>query len=494
MRFIRRTLLCLVVGVTAFGAAGWGLKPRPTWSVPLESGPIHEMFLSHSLAGQNHEPIWIEANDLSDVTVDAKSYIAFDPRTGKRLRSWTKPPEWRPDSEIPDSDRLLLFRSAKENPDGSGAEFWNVYVDPTIEPKLIRMEGEWKIADDYIHAWRAEYVDGGLIVQRRRMSDGAALPPITLKGQLPDSRGRRIDYSANQNLIAVAKARDDDDEGGFEAILIEASSGRVVRTLKPDLTDKVVKGPLTSVHFGGVGESVHLWAGVSPNFGSWEFRVSDGAPIVAHPVTPPKDAEGKVDFDYDLSDVDGQVVVANCIEPPASWVTLHRADETETQWHRIPAAVSLEYQIVCTVGGSAKSDHVVGAMATRIPQTDRMIVQTAEPSLTAMVPGALKGWLPGSLPAEEKEAVCRWHDWKTGAWRDVGCRHPDYVQVRTNELIVIASDAKEATVLESYPLPPRDPKPPAIIITALCMAGTWWLCARRYGRRMRLAGLTRSGR
>ena len=28
MRLVRRTLLCLVVGVTAFGAAGWGLRPR----------------------------------------------------------------------------------------------------------------------------------------------------------------------------------------------------------------------------------------------------------------------------------------------------------------------------------------------------------------------------------------------------------------------------------------------------------------------------------
>jgi len=35
MRLFRRTLLCLVVGVTSFGAAGWVFRPKATWSTEL---------------------------------------------------------------------------------------------------------------------------------------------------------------------------------------------------------------------------------------------------------------------------------------------------------------------------------------------------------------------------------------------------------------------------------------------------------------------------
>src|SRR4051812_42993316 len=35
MRLFRRFLLCLVVGVTAFGAAGWGFRPRASWELSL---------------------------------------------------------------------------------------------------------------------------------------------------------------------------------------------------------------------------------------------------------------------------------------------------------------------------------------------------------------------------------------------------------------------------------------------------------------------------
>ena len=35
MRLVRRSLLCLVVGVAAFGVAGWGFRRRASWSVRL---------------------------------------------------------------------------------------------------------------------------------------------------------------------------------------------------------------------------------------------------------------------------------------------------------------------------------------------------------------------------------------------------------------------------------------------------------------------------
>src|SRR5262245_7529559 len=80
MRLFRRFILCVVVGVTAFGAAGWMLRPRASWSTTLEAGRI--AFAIYPCASPDHgAPMWVCVYiGWFDCAV-----FAIDPHTGERL-------------------------------------------------------------------------------------------------------------------------------------------------------------------------------------------------------------------------------------------------------------------------------------------------------------------------------------------------------------------------------------------------------------------------
>src|SRR3954469_17510635 len=58
MRLFRRTLLCLVVGVTAFGVSGWLLRPKPNWEVDLGGADGWHRLAGESTCNQTDHPIW----------------------------------------------------------------------------------------------------------------------------------------------------------------------------------------------------------------------------------------------------------------------------------------------------------------------------------------------------------------------------------------------------------------------------------------------------
>src|SRR5262245_14697532 len=60
MRLFRRSLHCLVGGVTAVGAAGWALRPRPRWTVQTP-GPFR-LIVGGWHEFSNDDPIWIESD------------------------------------------------------------------------------------------------------------------------------------------------------------------------------------------------------------------------------------------------------------------------------------------------------------------------------------------------------------------------------------------------------------------------------------------------
>lgn len=60
MRLFRRFILCLVVSVTAFGAAGWGFRPRASWEVETPGLYRHIVGSGHQLS--DDDPVWIESN------------------------------------------------------------------------------------------------------------------------------------------------------------------------------------------------------------------------------------------------------------------------------------------------------------------------------------------------------------------------------------------------------------------------------------------------
>jgi len=122
-----------------------------------------------------------------------------------------------------------------------------------------------------------------------------------------------------------------------------------------------------------------------------------------------------------------------------------------------------------------------------IPGRAQYLVQTVEPSIAGAIPEALASRLPESWASRASAPRVRWYDASRDEWRDAGPADARTFQARADSLFVVAETPERTQALESWPLPPRDPRPPALAIAALCMAATWWLCAWRYRRRKRLA-------
>jgi hypothetical protein len=118
-----------------------------------------------------------------------------------------------------------------------------------------------------------------------------------------------------------------------------------------------------------------------------------------------------------------------------------------------------------------------------VPQKKAIVCTTIEPALASQLPQRLRESLPSNWNGIER--VCtRWHDWIGDEWRDVGCGKDEIPwQIRPNALITNDSAKRPEFVLQSWPLPPRDPKWPALGIGAIATVGTWafihWLARRR---------------
>src|SRR5687768_8937301 len=80
MRLVRRSVLCLVVGVTAFGIAGWLLRPKANWRTSLEAGEYALLIEPHALPDPG-APRWVYLR----VNRSESIVVSFDPETGDRL-------------------------------------------------------------------------------------------------------------------------------------------------------------------------------------------------------------------------------------------------------------------------------------------------------------------------------------------------------------------------------------------------------------------------
>ena len=88
MRLFRRTLLCLVVGVAAFGVAGRVFRLKPNWEVECGPAIAEVRLLAPQRALATDEPIWIRRTVRTDAE-PIDTLTVHDSRTGQELRHWT---------------------------------------------------------------------------------------------------------------------------------------------------------------------------------------------------------------------------------------------------------------------------------------------------------------------------------------------------------------------------------------------------------------------
>jgi hypothetical protein len=116
-----------------------------------------------------------------------------------------------------------------------------------------------------------------------------------------------------------------------------------------------------------------------------------------------------------------------------------------------------------------------------IPQRHELISVAYEPSLEESLPQAIRNVGPARWKSPPGVRAVRWHDWKSNDWRLVeSFANSTGVHLAHRAVLTHTWPEEGESVLQSWPLPPRDPKWPALCVAVLCSAATWWVFARRY--------------
>ena len=122
----------------------------------------------------------------------------------------------------------------------------------------------------------------------------------------------------------------------------------------------------------------------------------------------------------------------------------------------------------------------------------QFVFETLEPHWSRSIPTTFRRFLPTAWRDDDDQPRYRWFDSRTGGWRDVGCRQrAEKTRVLSDSFLTISSGMKTGEwVLQSWPLPPRDPKWPAIAIALISAAAVWRLRTKRAAKRVRMTATT----
>jgi hypothetical protein len=182
MRLFRRSLLCLVVGVTAFGAAGWGFRPRANWSTTLEPARFASLIDRRTSSGDAPQWVYLYFNQSENIAV------AVDPQTGARLNEIRVDGNlYRGPTAIGDGRLLVRMVSPPR-----GSDDWNRPIDAT-EFKIFnavdrapvsacRLVGDWAATDDGLHAWTAKLENETLTCTVADVATGQTLHRRQIEG------------------------------------------------------------------------------------------------------------------------------------------------------------------------------------------------------------------------------------------------------------------------------------------------------------------------
>jgi hypothetical protein len=479
MRLFRRTLLCLVVGVTAFGVAGWVFRPKPNWSIELP-GRFH-MIVGGAHELSDDEPIWIEG-----YTVLAAAVRAADGKLLQTLPFANSKDTVANFAALPDG-RLAVFPT-DEGPVPRQSRCY-FYAATQREPlSTVVLDGNWFVADDWLHAWRFVQQGEALVFELRDLQTGN----LKRRFPFPDEiravgSGTVVDYSPGADLFALSEALRAGSKPPYGIEVRDGATGKLLKTIRSELPDGAT-GDLFSLYFLFDGKYLNFKSSVPvPSFvRQCTLDVQSGTirsfDIAHSPTETLEDTDVRI-----LTDQHGrQIWTFKRLEPPAAWVSIVGPDDSSPTWHPLPFPLFIGPKQFSKEGDLPKRHS--GVWSNLVPRRAELVVRTTEESLYANLPETVQMLLPATRTPGTSSWRYRWHDWETGEWRLVGCSGGVIDdQVRPSALLTITDIGPQSTLLQSWPLPPRDPKWPALGVAALCTAATWWLCARRFRKRMRLA-------
>lgn len=481
-RLIRRTLLCLLVGVTAFGVSGWLLRPRANWEVYLGHARGAEFVRREGGTNPCHT-IWLQL-EFKDADEDRTFQIrAFSSRDGSLLTSFDIDKKVRIWERVLPDGRLLIEEMIPNRAGLHDTRFRIIDPDNPLEPLVRTFDGSWKSTLAGSHAWRM-----------KKPSNECEVVELAT-GQLQHKRSfpRKTEY--------VSDVSDDGSKVGvlvlegrhaFEAPVgvevRELSTGRTVRRwdFPKSERDRFSAGyGLTFVDL--LGRIECEWSSAvpgSPPDAVWRFDLTDGAMTKrghapTHP--PPNDGDGTAVYRCDERNDGAEIWCADSGESdPEVYFLVHRSGDSRGRWTRVPFEVHYQSFLSISRGASTR------AFPRFIPGADAIFVRSFDPPIAQLLPAWAGEALPESWSLQRATCRARWYDLTTGAWLDVGGEAPFYrddLQLDSNAVYFLRHASEGGKRLESWPLPPRDPKPAAAAISVVSATFVWWICAQRFARR-----------
>jgi hypothetical protein len=478
LRLIRRSLLCVLVGVVVFGGVGWLARPRAHWTAKVDASPS-TYFIG---GGEGSTPVW--ARVQRDFLDKDGFEIALDSATGAVL-SRTEPVKNEDRWATALDDGRLFVETTKRPLEAKSETHFAIYeAGKESSVKSWRLDGRWRTTPSKRFAWRST-----------RAADGTRLHVVSLLG---DGEGvRRLFRGSNHRansfvctdggLTAFHTASEDapDVPTGVEVWDLEKDR-RIANAEFPQVrsitSEAYVGHPSFSESNRFVDSDLWITQGGNRFVGRYSFDVHANrlnVNLLKPAVEPPNGVDDAIPaVEHRL---DGyEVWTSESPNQYSFWWCLEHRGEVVVPWRRAPHSEDSPRHY----DANGRDQRI--AATTRIVPLDlpwEFLFQTREPHWSSSLPEVARRWLPKRWDRSPGPRF-RWHDVRTNDYLDIGSDSSTQNAHWTKSAFFTTSSSENGdTLLQSWPLPPRDPKKPAMAAAVVAMAATWWFFHRRAKKR-----------
>jgi hypothetical protein len=501
MRYVRRTLLCFVLGVTSFGAAGWAFRPRASWSFAIPDGRFH--FAESETEATADRPLWLFAAGRGKKGYDQNvpgsvCSIAVDGSVSCRVST---PVGWPAVA----SDGSLTMAFNQTTAAGEGCRYSVLGIDGSLS-NGARLAGRWTLTADALHAFNVERDAGGVSCHVIEIRSGNAVGSVKLnESECEFKTYSDIAVSRNGTFVAFLEKLVDGEHHLLLIRILNVSDGTLAAEISVEPGTRLPRGRAAQPRFSANSDTLTFdwrplddedasfrgtfetgsseYASFRPaNRSEYEFDLAENDEARSGPPLPEGEAHAP---NLACNRSDGcRIWTAACRDRNELWTCVDDGARDLDAWKRYPASVFVK-RISFTYSGDPGPGQFWhnGPWLEFVPNRNAFLIAAVEPPVVDSLPEKVRSLLSENSALHRSQKTLRWRDWVKDSWRVVGdVSGLSEFQVREDRVFTLRHRA-DGMILQSWPLPPRDPKWPAMGVASGCVAATWWLCARRAKRK-----------
>jgi hypothetical protein len=461
MRLFRRSLLSLVAGVTAFGVAGWGLRPRANWSVFFGEGESVRFLKGRE--DDDERWVWLARSWWKPYRQNA---VAYDQKSGLRVATIEGPAAFKHGRFNRHENGAISFtaRSVERDRQMSGETQINLFDGRTGEQRLEqKLQGEAHVMKDGTAAWCATGSKDGVVFRVIDLASRRTTKELDFSTGYGKLRDSQWVLSQDERRLAVIKRGVGISPGMIEVWDVDAK--RLSQTVGPPRWSghhlRNTSGFRLSRRFSSPRERGWSNDKFDVDFDDLGFREDEGRP-------PPPNTGSLMPFVYQRAIGGGdEMWIAYDEDQRYLAFAVFRGRDTRLPWRRSPYS-------------PAKASFDPTPIGRGDARYDEWIVPALRPPLGDAIPETLWQFAPASWGLHSTTDELYWHDWKRDVCRNVGCADVDQILRHGDALLTL----RGGTILESWPSLPAIRNGQRSASQRFPWGGTWWMCARRYRRKL----------